>query len=177
MTVESVQVDGFSELNDLLLMLPLAIEKKLLRGALRAGQKVILAEARMHCPVDEPPQQFKQKYGSYAGALRDSLRISTRLDKRNGQIVSTLRAGDKKSFYARWVEFPTARHIIRAHNGKALTWGGAHATWVLHPGTKGNPFMRNAFDAKYQEALTAVADYLRPRITKEIAKLPNEDDS
>lgn len=60
-----IEVHGLAELQKVLDSLPAKIEGKLMRGALRAGQKVMLDEARLKVPVDDSD-------------LKKSLRISFR---------------------------------------------------------------------------------------------------
>jgi HK97 gp10 family phage protein len=155
-------ITGLADLQAQLDMLAPNIEKKLMRGALRAGQKITLDRA-------------KQGIHSIDGDLANSLRISTSV--RGGLVKATVKAGNAKAFYARWVEFGTAAHIIRAKNGKAISLGGHEYASLQHPGAKAHPFMRPALDAaavNNSEAFTAVGAYLGQRITKELAKLPDE---
>ena len=169
-----IQVDGLSQLNALLEQLPGAIQAKVMRGALRAGQKVIMDAAKAIVPTGLPSAENSRLYGSYMGALRDSVKLSTR--SRDGKITCTLRAGNKKAYYASWVEFGTKAHVIRAQKGGGLLYNGKFAAQIDHPGARKNPFMRIAFDSQHQAALAAVVAYLGPRINKEITKLPDEVD-
>lgn len=52
--------------------------------------------------------------------------------------------------YAKYVEFGTPPHIIRAKDKKALYWKGAThpVKSVQHPGTAPQPFIRNTFRRK-----------------------------
>jgi HK97 gp10 family phage protein len=169
-----IQIDGLSDLNDLLLTLPAAIQNKVMRGALRAGQKVIMDTAKGMVPVGVPSMENIRLYGAYMGALRDSIKISTRSG--DGKITCTIRAGDAKAFYASWVEFGTKAHVIRSQHGGKLFFGGRYIDKIDHPGAKRVPFMRRAFDAQHRAALDAVVSYLGKRINKEIGKLPDEVD-
>jgi HK97 gp10 family phage protein len=169
-----IEVDGLSELNDLLTTLPAAIQNKVMRGALRAGQKVIMDTAKGLVPVGVPSMENIRLYGAYMGALRDSIKIGTRTS--DGKIVCTIRAGNAKAFYASWVEFGTKAHVIKAQNGGKLFFGGRYIDKIDHPGAKRVPFMRQAFDAQHRAALDAVVSYLGTRINKEIGKLPDEVD-
>jgi HK97 gp10 family phage protein len=157
-----VNITGLSDLQAQLDQLAANIEKKLLRGALRAGQKVTLERAR-------------QGIHSVDGDLAKSLRIST--SARGGAVKAIVKAGNAKAFYARWVEFGTAAHIIRAKNGQAISLNGHLYASLNHPGARARPFMRPALDAAAvdnSEAFLAVGAYLVKGITKELAKLPDE---
>ena len=107
---------------------------------------------------------------SRTGALRRSIRVSARV--KAGVITGTVTAGrsGKKGdpFYAHMVEFGTKRHLIAPKNRKALKIGGKFIRKpILHPGLPEKPFMRPAFDEGAQQAITAVADYIRARLAKE----------
>jgi HK97 gp10 family phage protein len=172
-----VQISGLSELNDMLARLPVDIEKKLMRGALRAGQKVIAEQARAQAPIAHASAANASHYGSHAGSLRDSIKVITRI--KGGKIISTVRAGSKSAFYAHMVEFGTSAHWIRPAGSKSLFFAGLNREAIHHPGAKKHPFMRPAYDANAQEgsaAFQAVQAYLTGKITKELAKLPDETD-
>lgn len=59
-----VKVKGLADLNKFLQQLPAKVEQSVLRGALRAGANVVMAEAKANVPVD-------------SGQLRDGLKVST----------------------------------------------------------------------------------------------------
>lgn len=163
------QINGLTELQKILDQLPVKVEKKILRGALRAGQKVVLDQA-------------KASIHNVSGALADSLRISTRTGK-DGKISVRVVAGNKTAYYAHMVEFGTAKHLIKPKSSKSsksrksLLIAGMMREVVHHPGAKKKPFMRPAADAAAtdaSEAITAFKDYMATRITKEMDKLPDE---
>lgn len=151
-------IKGGKELQDLLSTLPASLEKNILRGALRSGAKEILAEAKLNVPVK-------------SGDLRDSLRISTK--SKNGIVYANVKAGNKKAFYSRFVEFGTAAHNISASKG-FLSFGGIFAKSVNHPGITAKPFMRPAVDSKSGQAIEAVKEYIRKRLTKEGLNVQSE---
>ena len=158
-----IQMDGLSELLKALDELPERIKKNAVRGAIRAGCKVFANEAKQLAPIGPPGSD---KYGSYAGALRDS--IKARSVRFNGDWVNgRVSAGNKVAFYARWVEFGTAAHLIKPKNAKALFFGGIFAEGVNHPGAKKHPFLRPALDKASNAALEAYAAYCQRRIDKE----------
>ena len=159
------QIDGLADLQKLLDQLPVKIEKKILRGALRAGQKVVLEQAKAHIH-------------NVSGELAGSLRISTKAGK-NGKISARVVAGNKTAFYAHMVEFGTVKHQIKPKSRKSMVIAGMMREVVNHPGARKKPFMRPAADAAAQEsseAMNALKDYMRSRITKEMDKLPDEAD-
>jgi HK97 gp10 family phage protein len=78
--------------------------------------------------------------------------------------------------YAKYVEYGTAPHIIRAVNAKALHWknNGKHvfAKQVFHPGTRPQPFIRNAFNHQMNQIIATAAKHLPPgtEITVEVTE-------
>jgi len=189
--METLQhVQGLADLHRAMQALPAKLEANLIRGASRAGAKVIADEAKRRVPVQ-------------SGALRDSIRVSVKLDHRRGRVVATIKAGSNKTkkviesrpdggikvrylnpFYARFVEKGTSTHYIKAVTAKALIlrrnrrassgfakrWTAWVVEGVTHPGARPKPFMAPAFTAKSQAALAAFADYLRRRIPVELKK-------
>lgn len=159
------QFQGLDELQKALDQLPVNVERKLVRGALRAGQKVVLDQA-------------KAGIHNISGDLAASLRISTRKGK-NGQVSARVIAGNKTAFYAHMVEFGTAKHLIKPKNRKSILVGGVMRSEVNHPGATKKPFMRPAADAAANEssaAIEAFKTYMRTRLDKELDKLPDESD-
>ncbi|MFZ6755760.1 HK97-gp10 family putative phage morphogenesis protein [Undibacterium sp. Ji50W] len=154
-----LNISGLSDLNAALQQFTAKLEQNILRGALRAGQKKILEAA---------------KFGIHSidGDLADSLRISVRV--KDGRVVASLKAGNKKAFYAHFVEFGTQAHTIKAKNGGALVFGNKDYASLHHPGAKAKPFMRPAMDGHAQEAVEATADYISKRITKELINQNSE---
>lgn len=158
MTTE-FQVKGLKELQRFLDTLPAKVEANIMRGALRAGAKPILESARSSAPVGEPSENGRKKYNHYVGALRDSFRVSGRINSRKGEVTVSVKAGGKVKktgadvFYAHMVEFGTKPHAIRK--------GGK----VSHPGTSPRPFMRPALDSKSGEAVVAAGNYIKRRLS------------
>ena len=150
-----IAVSGLKELNDALQDLPAKIEKNVLRGAMRAGAKVMLDAARQQVPVR-------------TGALRDSLTLKSGYQR--GRVTGTVRAGNAKAYYAHMVEFGTARHFIKPKTARSLFIAGLFRDGVDHPGARARPFMRPAFDASSVAAIEALAEYLRVRIPREFDK-------
>lgn len=150
----NIKVKGLAELQTFLDQLPAKMEANVLRGALRAGAKPILEAAKSSAPVGEPSETNRIRYKLYAGALRDSIRISGRIDKRNGKVTASVKAGGKTKsgadvFYANMVEFGTKPHVI----GDGT-----------HPGVQAKPFMRPALDAQSGAAIVAVGEYIKKRL-------------
>jgi HK97 gp10 family phage protein len=169
-------IKGGAELQKFLDQLPAKMEANVMRSALRAGAKVIADEAKANVPVKD-------------GDLRDSIKVSTRLSR--GVVTATVKAGSKKAWYWRFVEFGTASHYISvqesekpintrrgANFGKAVSMTTINRNvlrigsrfigpTVMHPGAKARPFMRPALDGKANDALEAVGEAIKKRLTKQ----------
>jgi HK97 gp10 family phage protein len=182
-----IHVKGLQDLNTFLQMLPARVEANVLRGALYAGAKVIRDEAKALAPVAPPTAKNRRVYGGYAGALRDSIRAGAMLDKKRGKVYAYVRAGSHgkgrkgkgaDAYYARWVEFGTAAHVIKARAGGpsaaslnrrikkgSLRIGNAYVgASVMHPGARPRPFLRPALDGRARDAVVAAAVYMRKRL-------------
>jgi HK97 gp10 family phage protein len=158
--MSQVRVKGLSELNKFLQELPVKMEANIMRGALRAGLKPIKEAAVQNCPVGEPSENNKRKYKVYAGALRDSIRVSARIDKKEGKVVARLVAGGKGKngasvFYA---------HIIEMTGARAHSLSKKEGGEINHPGMQARPFLRPALDAQANNAVLAAGQYIKQRL-------------
>lgn len=145
-----VNLKGMAELQKFLTALPVNVEKKILRSSLSAGATVIKNEAKKLVPVRD-------------GGLKKSIRVSSKATKK-GQVTATAKA---TAPHAHLVEFGTKPHLIAAQNRSLEIGGQLVGPVVHHPGAKPHPFMRRAMDTKTKEALTAVANRIKERLTKE----------
>lgn len=164
------EVKGLRELQAALDQLPNKLQNNVMRGALRAGAKIIVAEAKRLAPVGPPSGEGARIYGGREGLLRDSIRAKSP-ENEGTKIVGGVTAGGKfagtkkksagDAFYAGFVEFGTAAHVIRAKPGSLLALG---VSKVNHPGAKKHPFLRPAFDSKATAAVEAMREYIRKRL-------------
>jgi HK97 gp10 family phage protein len=146
--MSNVHIKGGAELNKFLQQLPAKIEQSVLRGALRAGANVVMAEAKANVPVA-------------SGQLRDGLKVST--SSRRGRVTAKVKATGKHAHIAPWLEYGTAAHKITA-KGKGMFFGGLFVKGVQHPGSRPKPFMRPALDGRAQDAVVAAAQYMKRRL-------------
>lgn len=80
-----------------------------------------------------------------------------------GRKYITIYAGGGDAFYARFVEFGTQSHTIRAKNAPALhLHGGIFVEEVQHPGSNAQPF--------FYPAYRALRRRVRGRITRQMKK-------
>jgi HK97 gp10 family phage protein len=171
-----VMIKGGAELAAFLQGLPVKMEKNIMRAALAAGARAIAKEVKALAPDAEPSSENARIYGGYAGALRDSVRVSTRAAA-GGKITATVKVGgvNKKGadvFYVHFVEYGTRPHLIKPSKKRMLELGGKFARIVSHPGAKPHPFVRPAFDAKSQAAVEAAAEKVRSRLTAQGIDVP-----
>ena len=175
--MSEIAITGLAELQKALDQLPEKLQRNVLRGALRQGAKVQLARARALAPVADPSGRNKAEFKGYAGALRDSLRIST--STRGGIVRSHVTAGTSKTnklpYYAVMVERGTAAHFIKPKHRKSLFFAGLNREVIHHPGAKKKPFMRPALDGTVQAAGAAIAAYLRRKLEKEGLDVPDAE--
>ncbi len=152
-----VNVKGLSDLQGLLDKLPAKIEQNILRGALRQGANVIKAEAQ---------SQLASAGHNKTGQLSKGLKVATR--SKGGVVTATVSAKGKHGYVARWIEYGTAAHTIAAKNGKELFFAGSFVKSVRHPGIiNPKPFFRPAMDGKAGDAVIAVGEAIKKRLTKE----------
>jgi HK97 gp10 family phage protein len=164
----TINVKGLADLQKFLDQLPAKIEGNVIRGALRAGARPILDAAKFAAPAGEPSEKGKKLYKLYIGALRDSIRISGRIDKRNGKITARVIAGRKNKktgadvFYAHFIEYGTKPHALR--KGARRQSGKYQDDKLLHPGIAPRPFMRPALDGQSSAAVVAAGEYIKKRL-------------
>lgn len=162
-------VKGLDLLQKELNNLPAKMEKNVMRGALRAGANAVRNQAKLNAPVGKPSGEGSRIYKGHAGALRDSIRVTTKA-KGFGVTASVVAGGKNKktgadTFYAHMVEYGTAPHIIKAKSGRKLSFGGGFASSISHPGAAPRPFMRPALDSKHKAAVLAVGNYIKKRLS------------
>jgi hypothetical protein len=159
---------GKAEVDRYISGIPAAMTK-VLRGAGRAGAKVIETEIRDRTPSD---------------AVRENLRTRTKAE--DGQIRVTI---DVKPGWGRsvgtWLEWGTSPHFIsvddRQRAGRSVgrinrqlrDAGGDHSlvingqfvgATVFHPGARPHPAFRPALDAKEAEAIAAAQGYINAHV-------------
>jgi HK97 gp10 family phage protein len=147
-------ITGGRELDAFLQTLSVKVERNILRSALRQGANVFKTEVRANIPVGR-------------GALRRTVRVSTR--SKGGTVYASLKIGNKRTFYAHFLEFGTAAHGTKkgANRRSGKLQGG-----TLNPGIIARPFARPAFDTKAMAAIAAIMEQTRKRLTAEGINTP-----
>lgn len=148
----TVHVKGLKELNDFLNTFPQQMQKRAMRGGLRAGMKVVqpIAQHNVH---------------SVSGLLAAGLKISTR--SRGGTVTASLRTTGEHAHVAKWIEYGTSAHNIAAKKSAWLSFGGIFRKAITHPGIKPRPFLRPALDSQAQPAVAACAAYIKNKLDHE----------
>ena len=167
-----VPVQGLAELDALLKTLPSRVEANILRGAVRAGQKVVADKAKAEVPED-------------TGDLKRSIRVKTDFRAaRRGYVRADVVAGNAAAWYAGLIEFGTgpfysgpgttskrAPYVIKPTRREgALYFGGVIREAVTHPGIRPQPYMGPAAELLDGPALNAFVAYVQRRLPVEIAK-------
>nr|WP_198047974.1 HK97-gp10 family putative phage morphogenesis protein [Cupriavidus taiwanensis] len=179
-------VKGLRELNDALNALPQNIAKNILRGAVNAGAAVIRKEAALRAPVYEPgkygvpdmrvePGRLKRAiYQAHAPELSSAIVQTVLIGVRQGKSQRQKQRGKQTfnldAYYAKWVEFG---HWYVPRRGEGITRKAHRAKHKSDMGRfiPARPFMRPAFEAKKDDAIKAIEQYLRERIPREASKL------
>ena len=170
--MDDVSISGLDELQKQLEEFPTKIEKNIMRGAIRAGLKPIMEQAKELCPPDK------------SGALRKSIRIKFRnRSQQYGWIRGVITAGNFDAWYAHIIEFGSgsfyegtgtkskrAPYEIKPRGAKSLFFAGLMREQIIHPGVHPVGFMRKAVDQKTAEGLDAFKEYVASRIQKEFDK-------
>lgn len=139
----AVRIDGLKDLDAALAQLPKATGKNVLRRTGVLALAPVVAAAKRNVPVDD-------------GDLRDSLRVTTKLSKRQQRINAKAVAEGKSSvqLYAGAAALPHA-HLVE------------FGTEKMPP----QPFMRPAWDAEKDQVLKLIRDELGNEIDKAAARV------
>mgnify|MGYP000865842902 CR=1 FL=1 len=159
-----IHIKGMKELGEALRSLEPKLRNNVMRAALRQGANVVKEAVLQNVPTAPANTENARLYGGYEGALRDSVRVGSRV-KRDGKVTAYVRAGGKKgtrdTYYAHMVEYGTKAHKI-GKLGRMLFINGR---WVYapvsHPGARPHPFMRPAADSTATTATVAVGNKIK----------------
>lgn len=170
-----IRVKGLDELQKFLDQFAVNVQNNIMRGALRAGMKVVKDKAKMSIE-------------NQSGELASGLRVYTRI--REGIIRASLVTGGYHGYVAMWVEFGTRPHLIKVQeeekkinyrlsakrgklvresmttvNRRVLMIGNNFVGPVIkHPGAKPKPFLRPALDTEGTRAVVAAGNYIKMRL-------------
>jgi HK97 gp10 family phage protein len=138
-----INVTGLKELAQFLDELPTKLQKNVVRGAMRAGLKPVLVDAKAGAAFA-------------TGALRDGLKISTA--SKGGVVTGSIKAKGEHGFLAQFVEYGTGASRTKALLKPRRKWP------ANRPGQPARPFMRPALDSQATAAVVAAAEYMKDRL-------------
>lgn len=152
---------------------------KMLRGAMRAGAKVVSEEIKELTPSEEVRAQMRTR------TKQDDGRIVVRIDVKPGWARSL----------GTWLEYGTSPHLISVDESQrqgmsigrinllanspdsshSLVIGGKFVgTTVFHPGARPHPAFRPALDTKEAEAVAAAQRYINSHVKPSGIVVPAE---
>lgn len=171
-----------SSLNEMLkefVRLPELFQKRLMKGAVATGASVIRVDAVARAPSwTGPVAQGHPPAGTLKKAIYQTRLVAEctttlevwKVDVRRGRQARAVKRGkataNLDAYYASWVEFG---HYTRAPKGsaKAVSTGASFVagSYYVMP----HPYMRPAFEAKKNEAVQAMQNYLNENIPAAVA--------
>lgn len=178
-----VTVTGRDRVRAYFRAIPDALETKVLRGAARAGARIIADEA---------------KERSVSSEVARDVKVSTKQTE-PGRVVARVQVKGPSAYMAPWLEYGTDPHFITVDDSQrggkgikllnrqvgeaggdgSLVIGGKFVgATVFHPGARPYPFLRPALDTKESEAIAAAQTYITTRLAREGlggAEVPEDD--
>ncbi len=156
----TVNIEGLAELKRNVQELTAKVRKKVLGGAVAAGSRVVLREAKQKAPVK-------------TGALREAIK-QRRSRKFSKQDFEVRQIGVFKVKGGKYANTRVNRRLRRV--GKEYESDPPEFYWrFLEFGTvkmKPRPFLRPAFEARKREAADKIVSELRKRLDAAIKELP-----
>lgn len=147
------KIQGLDRLKRKLAKLP-AVAKQMIRQAMEAKANEIVAMMKNLVPVDDGT--LRDSIGwTWGKAPKGSLTLASVQATGDSDMTLTIYAGNKEAFYARWVEFGTARH----KNGGLFAGS-------IHPGTTAQPFFFVSWRANKRRTVRAVRKATRDAAKK-----------
>lgn len=137
------------------------------RQAMEEVANEIVAMMKRLVPVDDG--HLRDSIGwTWGKAPKGAFAVAAAKDP-NG-LTLTIFAGNELAYYARWVEFGTAPHLIKAKGFTPMGKDGRFGTKVDHPGGSAQPFFFPAWRANRKAAKKKVRKALRAA-AKQVASL------
>lgn len=149
--------------------LEFAARRRVVSAAVRASNTVIVREARSRAPVGK------------TGELKRQIRGTVKMDQATGIVRGEIKSRATKrqrdsgvrfaSKYAHLVIGGTKPHDIQRKDGGSLATPQGYYQRVQHPGAKPRPFMEQAADAVFQQAINAFGVKFDIAFLKEVEKV------
>jgi hypothetical protein len=148
------RLKGGPELMALLDRIPERLGRNIVRGGLRAAAKVVADEAKLRVGANSIAKQIKLSSGVKGTVV--SAKVVVREQKHT------------KGYAAYFLEYGVEPHWIRTKRKGGLSLGPDQVRSIVeHPGFGQRPFLRPALDAKAVEAIDALGEYVKSRLTWE----------
>lgn len=138
--------------------IPDAVRKEI-AGALDKGADEIVAMQKRLVPEDsgDLKRSIRKVKGTYTPE-NANVRGMASGGKGDPDLTVRIVAGDDKAWYARFVEFGTAPHTIKAKNPSGLLYfNGTRVPQVNHPGSEPRPFFYPAYRALRRRVKSRIA--------------------
>jgi len=166
----SAKIEGLAEIERRLSAMPVVIQRRILRGALRAGARVFRRHMVQEVPISgERRLDYTGLAPKIPGDLRRSIRVGKPYIDR-GRLSITTKAGNDKAFYAHMVEVGVRPHTIsrrrnlgRSRNVLVIARQFVSGP-VRHPGFAGRFFARSALASGEGPAVLAFRNYFDNRV-------------
>lgn len=154
--------------------LTVAVQKQILRKAVRAGAKAPREAAKQDAPkrLGVLGQSISVKIGTNKRDKSVYAVIGPRRGVRGQRPTGTGAAGVRPSKYAHLVEFGTRPHSLAKGDKLARRKQAAKQTAAgkKHPGAKANPFLERAYRQTAAAAKAAMIAVIEAEIKKKLAK-------
>ncbi len=151
--MSDVHVSGLADLQKFLDRLSPKMEANVMRSALRQGANVIKKEAQLLLTANGSVE---------TGLIKKGIKVSTNL--KSGKASASIKVKGKHDYIAHWIEYGVAAHGVKKG---AKRKSGKYQYGKLHPGFHEKPFMRPALDSQSQQALLAVGEAIKAKLTKQ----------
>lgn len=163
----TAHVEGLGQAIRNLKTLDRKMARRVVSAAVRAGDAVIVKEARMLAPVR-------------SGQMRRQIRGSVKLHRGTGTVQGTVkqkstkreRKKGQRAHALHLVVGGTKPHEITTKKHGLAIGGAVVVKTVHHPGSHPNPFMDRAAAHANQPALAAFGRKFKAKLDEEVAKLP-----
>lgn len=147
------KIQGLDRLKRKLTQLPV-VAKQMIRQQMEKTAEEIVTMMKNLVPVDDG--KLRDSIGwTWGKAPKGSITLAAVKSSGSDGLTLTIYAGNKEAYYARWVEFGTARHVN----------GGLFAG-SIHPGTTAQPFFYVSWRANKRRAVRAVSKATRDAAKK-----------
>lgn len=166
----TLNVEGLDQLGKNLEALPAALAVKVLQDAMLAGGEVIAEKMEENAPRahDIGPRQKGQQH------IADDIQVQQEKKPIGSAAEVYVGPGKATAYRARWQEFGTASHAIRAKRAKMLADLAANEVFgsaVSHPGEPPRPFMRTALESAGGAAIEKIKETLAAGLADAAAKV------